>query len=192
MGASRRFPPTVGVVGFDFGTKPAFSVAAAIVGVPLKQQQADDDAPIQYCHDAWGDNLPVLVAGFDDCGGSCYSTGGPGTKAVVGFTGISGGYTAVWDGFDRWTVVVGTLTVQKYIDPDCTVPDGAPVTSDVTLTILCSNDDVLTVSIDGDVNSTDTLFPPTLGGIDLTITNASAGCSPGQGAYVLHIHVSTP
>lgn len=144
-----RFPPTLGVVGFDFGLKPAFSVAV-VPGHGVRQQDDGDGVPdYRRCHDVLGDNLDVVVAGVTVCGG-CYTinAGGGPQDVHFSFTGVNGSFTAVWDAFSStWQVVIGTATVTFYgsTDGSCAGETGDS-TADVVLSLTCQGDNTFTAT----------------------------------------------
>lgn len=142
----RRFRPTQGLVGFDFGTKPAFSVALATYGVPIRQQ---DDGVVQtsLCLKNFTHSVPVLTAGIGACG--CVFRGFvPVTNndAFISITSgnINGAFTANYVEFTggayRWVAHTGAVaTIVEYDSTDGTC-SGAVVSTtddDVDIDILC-------------------------------------------------------
>lgn len=129
------------------------------------------------CHDLLGDNLDFIAAFIAICS-DCFSNG---TFSVsMAFTGVNGGYTAVWDGVSTWKVVIGSVTMSRYPDgvTDCTgVPDAVTV-SDVEADINCSGDNVMAVGISsetGDSIITALIFFLGSGALDTAIAN-TLGC----------------
>ncbi len=147
----KRFPPTVGVVGFDFGYKPAITVATLPVFGTVKQQV--DEEPERFCHDALGDTINAAVAGVLACAG-CYTidVGGGPFDIKVSFTGsVNGSWAVLWDG-SQWLVVVDTLTVLIYGTGDGTCVGLTDTkTAPLTLTISCSGGNKLFVNVTGTV-----------------------------------------
>lgn len=144
-----RFPPTLGIVGYDFGYKPAFSVAA-LVPVPFIKQQVDDDK--RNCVDFFGKDLAVAISGVGSCD-DCYPFAvGPGLHDgfQISFTGVNGMFTAVWDGTSSWTVVIGTGTVLHYASGDGTCTgDPETITGNITLLLACTDDNTMSVQAQG-------------------------------------------
>lgn len=159
-----RFPPTLGVVGFDFGFKPAFSVAVLPLGAVVKQQE--DDVPLTFCHDRLGDTLDGVVSGVSVCSG-CFTTGAGDVK--FSFTGVNGGATLAWDGV-KWTVGIGTLTVEFYasVDGTCTGLTGTD-SGILFLSAVCSGGNVFFVNI-----------VATITGFDFTVFASNAGTAFGS------------
>lgn len=115
-----RFPPTLGVVGFDFGTKPAFSVAAAIVGVPLKQQ---DDYQGPPCLEVYGPSIALVSSLIASCG--CYSRFPDFDQKVTILGTVNGSFSLTYvpgtSGFEAWLVdAVDTATIETYDSADGT------------------------------------------------------------------------
>lgn len=136
-----RFPPTIGVVGFDFGYKPAFSVA---VGRQLKIKQQDDDGPFIRCHQSLGDFILVAISGVLACL-DCYSidTGSGMQDVKFSLSGVNGSFTALWDGSAFWTVTIGSATVKFYSSSDGSCSgDPSESTGDVILSLSCSGDNL--------------------------------------------------
>lgn len=149
-----RFPPTAGIVGHDFGYKPAFSLAVIPQGVPIRQQQTEEE-DFRSCHDLLGDTLSGAISGILGCGG-CYTVT-PSPPLFVAFdytssfTGINGAFTANWDGTSQWIATIGSTTVTSYTSTDGTC-SGTPTTStsNVFLFITCAGKNFWTAVIDAD------------------------------------------
>lgn len=146
-----------------------------------------------HCHDLWGDTLPVILSGYADC--SCYALVDGIPRLVTGHTGLDGAFTATWDG-SVWTVVVGTITFQKYVSGTggCDVPDGDPITEDCTLSISCTTTlgvSTLDIGIIASQINNDNLLFRAFASIDTTAPNIYS-CGSSQGAIVEHVHVATP
>ncbi len=128
------------MVGYDFGYKPAFSVA--VVPKPGVLQQETDDLPTTFCHDAWGDVLQAAISGVTICLNCFTIVFGPGliNDVSITVTGLNGAWPAInWNGF-RWTGVIGTVHVSYFSSTDgtCTTPAGT-ADFDINLNVDCSN-----------------------------------------------------
>lgn len=142
----KRFPPTAGIIGYDFGTKPAFSVTVGQFLGPIKQQ--DDETPDgPFCHDEIGDHLDVAISGVLPCSG-CYTFGG--NDYTISWTGVNGVFDAVWDsGLGIWTVVVGSATVTRYVSADGScVGFDVDGTADAVLQVLCAGNSQMGVLVE--------------------------------------------
>lgn len=123
-------PATPGIVGFGGGNKPAVFQAVAPQYSLMNQQTDDDETPLCAVTD-----LQSVNAGITICG--CIAITGVGNFIVTGTTGITGLQTITYSG-GFWQSVIGTVTVQRYLEDDCTTPVGDPFDQDVIETIVCS------------------------------------------------------
>lgn len=125
-----RFPPTLGIVGYDFGFKPAFSVAALQSTTPVKQQAEDPT-----CVDG---DYQLTFAGLTICG--CLSNGGGNSG---GTTSVQWDVTMVLDGVYTVTLTngdgnvgIGTNTPVLYSGAGCTgtpLPSPGPIGVNINL-----------------------------------------------------------
>ncbi len=129
-------PARIGVVGFDFGTKPAFSLAVPPRNYPIQQQDPEPVTPL-FCHDRLGDTLPCVTAGIVSCGvyidintGQCFI----GTI----LTGVNTAFNVTWNaGLQEWiNASIGQISTQE-VDCDTLDPIGDPEVSDVAISVSC-------------------------------------------------------
>lgn len=129
-----RIPPTPGLVGFDFGYKPAVMLAFPPGKELVKQQGEDERHPCPL-----NSSVYALIINFTGCG--CIQNILLEWVAVTGHTDIDLPdpieIPIITPGTSEFLAVVGTVTVQKYTASGCATPDGAPFDVDVKLFISC-------------------------------------------------------
>lgn len=145
-----RFPPTLGVVGFDFGLKPAFSVAV-VPGHGVRQQDDGDGVPdYRRCHDVLGDTLHYTTALVAACSG-CYALPnslGPDRDMRISLAGTNGTGTVTWNGTSAWLDAAGTVTITTFASSDLSCSGASfDTTSAATLVVTCLGDNQMGAGI---------------------------------------------
>lgn len=120
-----RWPAILGVVGVDFASKPAISLAVAPRRRWWRRQTDEDEQPVDFCATLPG-SFAVTLDGFVSCGCT-------GTLIASAIVGLSGMYTVTETTPGLWVKTeTGTFTITRYSD------DGCAGTITETLTAFCS------------------------------------------------------
>lgn len=125
-----RWPAIFGVRGFDFGLRPALSLAVD----PRPSRQILEEPWPPLCPKP--PTLDVVISGYTSC--FCFTDNLGGIYEFTAHTGITGAHSIpiITPGTAAWQGVIGTVTIQKYTDL-CVTPDGAPFDVDALIDILC-------------------------------------------------------
>lgn len=99
--------------------------------------------PEVFCHDAYGDTLPVSISGITTCSG-CYNDGLNDYNWSI--TGINGSFNMAWVVSD-WQATNGSITVNKYDSNDgtCTGLNDFQIV-DIAWFVSCTGENMFTAS----------------------------------------------
>lgn len=148
-----RIPPTPGLIGYDFGYKPAIFLAVPPRRNAVMNQQTDeDDSGPPSCYSTYLDVIRGVISGMALCG--CFSTVISGVTRYFtpsNLLGVNGSFNAIADVPDTsntvWSTVVGSITLQEVTGSTVRpidICDGDPIDdpfdANVLLVINCAPD----------------------------------------------------
>lgn len=117
-----RWPAILGVVGVDFGSKPAISLAVAPRRRWWRRQTGEDEQPVDFCA-IQPAGFMLTISDFEACG----CTFSPGQSTFYGpLTGFNGVFMLVRGNPNWWRVETGSLDALGYADIFCEADPGTP------------------------------------------------------------------
>lgn len=144
-----RRPPTIGMVGFDVGVRPALTFV-----IPARDEEIviEDITPTPTCPTSG--TITVVLSGINACG--CIEIGGitPTSQSATAFSGLNGSHTLTWDAMaGNFSLLgVGSYTVTFYSDAACMTFD-SDVTSTFDITASCTSGNWTVIASGTDVGN---------------------------------------